>query len=120
MSTPADVVVEVRGPLVVARVAGEVDASNAGWIGGRLRVELTNRSETLVVDLSAVTYIDSAGIALVFALADDLRTHRQQLQVVVSEGSPIARMAALTGLSDAVPTRPSLEAVVVDEPSSSA
>ena len=120
MSTPADVIVDVRGALVVARLAGEVDASNAGWIGGRLRTELTNRSETLVVDLSAVTYIDSAGIALLFTLADDLRTHRQQLQLVIREASPIARMAALTGLSDAVPTRPSIEAVVVDEGSSSA
>ena len=119
MSTPADVVVEGRGPLVVARLVGEVDASNAGWIGGRLRLELTNRSETLVVDLSAVTYIDSAGIALLFALADDLRTHRQELQLVIRESSPIARMAALTGLSDAIPTRPSLEAVVVDERPSS-
>jgi anti-anti-sigma factor len=119
MSTPADVVVEVRGPLVVARLGGEVDASNAGWIGGRLRLELTNRSETLVVDLSAVTYIDSAGIALLFALAEALRTHRQEMQLVIREGSPIARMATLTGLADSIPTRPSLEAVVVDERPSS-
>jgi anti-anti-sigma factor len=110
VSTPADVVVERRGELVLARLTGEIDASNAGWIAGRLRAELSNRSEALVVDLTAVTYIDSAGIALIFELADELRTHRQQLQLVIREGSPIARMASLTGLSASVPTRGSLDA----------
>ena len=119
MTTPADVHVERRGELVVARLVGEIDASNAPWLGGRLRAELTNRSDALVVDLSTVTYIDSAGIALLFELAEDLRTHRQQLQLVIPEDSPIARMATLTGLSDAVPTRGSLQAVGADERASS-
>ena len=116
MSTPADVTVTRRGEYVIARIGGEVDASNAGWIGGRLRAELSNRSDALLVDLSAVTYLDSAGIALMFELAEELRTHRQQLELVIPEGSSIARMAALTGLSGAVPTRSSLEAVAADEP----
>lgn len=119
MTTPANVVIEGQGGLLIARVTGEMDASNQRWIGGRLRNELTNRSETLVVDLSGVAYIDSAGIALLFELAEQLRTHRQQMQLVIREDSPIARMAVLTGLSAAVPTRGSIEAVVPDEQRSS-
>jgi anti-anti-sigma factor len=118
VTTPADLRVQRRGECVIANLTGEIDASNSGWLAGRLRAELTNRSDALVVDLSGVTYIDSAGIALLFELAEDLRTHRQQLQLVIAEGSPIARMAALTGLSAAVPTRGSVD-VVADDRSAS-
>ena len=101
-----------HGGLAVARVEGEIDASNAEWVEGRVRSLLTNRSDGLIVDLSATTYLDSAGIALWFALAEDLRQHRQQLRLVVVDGSSIARMLALTGLDEAAPTHPTLDAAL--------
>ena len=84
--------------MAVARVSGEIDASNAKWLEERLRAPLTNRADGLVVDLTATTYLDSAGIALLFGLASALRQHQQQLRLVVADGSPIARMVRLTGL----------------------
>jgi hypothetical protein len=48
---------------------------------------LTNESESLTVDLTATTYLDT---------------------------SPIARMIRFTGLADAVPTNPTLEAALAD------
>jgi anti-anti-sigma factor len=119
MSSIAEVLSERRGDLVIAHVTGEVDASNVGWIGGRLHALLTNRSDALVVDLSGTAYIDSAGIGLLFELAEELRMRRQQLHLVIARGSAIARMAELTGLSGAVPTHAGVEAVTTDEPSSS-
>jgi anti-anti-sigma factor len=112
VSTLAQVVAERRGELMIARIEGEVDASNAAWTGTRLRALLTNHSDALAVDLSGTTYLDSAGIALVFALASELRVHQQQLRLVVADGSPIARMVALTGLDKSVPTYPTLEAAL--------
>jgi anti-anti-sigma factor len=100
---------ERRGGLAVAHVEGEIDASNVKWVEGRLRALLTNQSDGLVVDLSPTTYLDSAGIALWFALAADLRQHQQQLHLVVVDRSSIARMVSLTGLDAAVPTYPTLE-----------
>jgi anti-sigma B factor antagonist len=105
----AQVSEERRGDVAIVHVSGEVDASNAPWLEGRLRAALTNRSEGLVVDLTATTYLDSSGIALLFGLATALRQHQQQLRLVVPEDSPIARMVRLTGLDAAVPTHAALE-----------
>ncbi len=109
MTLLAQVTEERRGDVVVARVTGEVDASNAKWLGERLRASLSNASDGLTVDLSATTYVDSAGIALLFELASALRQHQQQLSLVVPEDSPIHRMVRLTGLAAAVPTHPTLQ-----------
>ena len=103
----AQVTEERHGGVSVTRVTGEVDASNARWLEDRLRAPLTNQLDALVVDLTATTYLDSTGIALLFGLATELRQHQQQLRLVVAEDSPIARMVRLTGLSAAVPTAPS-------------
>ena len=100
MTMEARVDAEQRGDVAVAAVEGEVDASNAEWAGSRLRRLLTNRSHALVVDLSATTHLDSAGIAMLFQLAADMRLHQQELRVVLA-GSPVARMLSLTGLDQA-------------------
>ena len=115
MTLLAHIADERRGGLAIARIEGEIDASNVEWVESRLRALLTNQSDGLVVDLSATTYLDSAGIALWFALAEDLRQHQQQLRLVVADQSSIARMLTLTGLDEAVPTHPTLETALNDE-----
>jgi anti-sigma B factor antagonist len=103
MTMQARIDAERGEELALARVVGEVDAANADWAAARLRGLLTNHSHTLVVDLSATTYLDSAGIAMLFALAEAMRLHQQELRVVVAPGSPIARMVDLTGLDRTTP-----------------
>jgi len=106
-------VVEERGEhLSIAAVEGEIDASNASAVAERLRTLLTNRSSVLVVDLTATTYVDSAGLNLLFELAGELDHRQQQLRLVVAPDSPIARMAAIVGLDAAVPTHPTREAAL--------
>lgn len=106
-------VVEERGDEVsVAAIAGEVDASNTFEIGERLRTLLTNRSRVLVVDLTETTYVDSAGINVLFELASELEHRQQRLRLVVAPGSPIARMAAIVGLDAAVDTHPTRAAAL--------
>jgi anti-anti-sigma factor len=110
----ARVVEERRGAFPVARVQGEIDASNVDWLGSRLRGLLDNQAPGLIVDLADTTYLDSAGIALLFRLSTSLREHQQQLRLVVIDTSPIARMVSLTGLAESVPTHPTLEAASAD------
>lgn len=112
MTMLATVSCELRGTLAIARVAGEIDASNVRWVEERLRAPLTNQCKGLAVDLTATTYLDSAGIAMFFALDRALQQHQQQLRLVVSERSSLARMAELAGLARAVPTHPSLDAAL--------
>ena len=112
MSTLARIEDEWHGDVPVARIAGEVDASNVDDVRNRLRSLLTNRSVSLVVDLSATSYLDSAGINLLFALGEQMRGRQQQLTLVVAEGSPIARMVSLTGLDRAIGAHPTLRAAL--------
>jgi anti-anti-sigma factor len=95
---------EHQDGVVVAHLSGEVDAANAHEIGARLRAPLTNHHTALIVDLTEVGYLDSAGINLLFTLADELRGRQQALHVVVPEGSPVRRMLSITGFDSAHPT----------------
>lgn len=103
---------ERHGDLPIAVIDGEIDASNAAEIADRLRRLLTNRSAALVVDLSRTSYLDSAGINLLFDLATELEGRQQQLHLVVPETAPIARAISFTGLDAAVPTHATREAAL--------
>jgi anti-anti-sigma factor len=93
-------------------IEGEIDVSNAREIGGRLRGALTNHDTALVVDLTPTTYIDSAGINVLFRLGLELRERQQQLHVIVAPESPIARVITIVGLGEAVPTHPTRDAAL--------
>ena len=112
MTVLARVTDEHHGDVPLVAIAGEIDASNADEIAERLRAALSNRSEALVVDLSGTTYIDSAGLNVLFELATALRERQQQLHLVVGRPSPIARMVAIVGLDAAVPTHPTRAAAL--------
>ena len=53
----------------VVRVIGEVDASNAASIDEELRAIARTARNVFVIDLNALDYIDSAGIAALERLA---------------------------------------------------
>ena len=114
MTALARIEEESHGDVDVARVHGEVDASNTRDIGLRLRSLLSNRSVVMVVDLSPTTYIDSAGLNLLFALAEEMRSRQQRLVLVVPEDSPIARMVTLTGLERVAATYATLDDALAD------
>jgi anti-anti-sigma factor len=113
MSLIARVVDERHGNVPIVTVEGEIDTSNATEIADRMRVALSNQGMVLVVDLTPTTYIDSAGINVLFQLGAELRERRQELHVVVASASPIARMLAIVGLDRAVPTHATREAALV-------
>ena len=55
-----------------------------------------------ILDLSHVTYVDSAGIRVMFDLWRRLKDHQQRLILVVPEGSGVRRSLALGGLLNTV------------------
>lgn len=104
MNTLARVVEVRRDHVAIAAVEGEIDASNVVDIAERVHLMLSNRSEVLVVDLTRTTYLDSAGINMLFTLGTALKERQQGLKLVVPPASPIARMLSITGLDTEVPT----------------
>jgi anti-anti-sigma factor len=89
--------------VVVARLSGEIDLSNAREVGDELSSSVPNTALGLVLDLTATTYLDSSGVHLVFDLAERLRRRQQQLRVVVPAGAPIRRVLRIVELDDTVP-----------------
>jgi anti-anti-sigma factor len=101
-----------RDDVVVARLIGEVDLSNAGVVGDQLASAVPNRALGLVLDLGATSYLDSSGVSLVFDLADRLRKRQQQLRLVVPDGAPLRRVLAIVDPGDALPIVESVDTAV--------
>jgi anti-sigma B factor antagonist len=95
----ADVEFERTEQGVVARVSGEVDLSNAESIGAALVESMPNDEHRLILDLSGVDYLDSAGIQLIYQLRERLRARGQTLALVIPPSSPSHDALRLAGLS---------------------
>lgn len=78
---------------VVLLVAGEIDQSNAGQFRDALTGVLTGAPVT--VDLSRVTYLDSAGIAVLADHAARLRIAAPPLLLPVIEISGLAELTTV-------------------------
>jgi anti-anti-sigma factor len=90
-----------RGETPVARLVGEIDASNAPGFSAQLKEAMPNTAIGLVLDLSETTYIDSSGLHLIFDLADALRRRQQSLQLVVSPETFVADVLAAVHVESA-------------------
>jgi anti-sigma B factor antagonist len=99
----ADVHLSPQQDTVVATISGEIDMSNAGELEVTLSTSTSNEALGLVLDLSGVDYLDSAGIQLLFKLHSALRTRGQALVLVVPEESLVAGTFRLAGLSGPIP-----------------
>jgi anti-anti-sigma factor len=114
LTTSADVAIDHRGDVVVARLTGEVDMTNSDYVGEELTKSVPNEAPALVVDLSETRYIDSAAIELLFALARRLARRRQDLRIVLPAGSPLRRVLTLTEINSVAPVHETLEAALPD------
>ncbi|MFJ1768396.1 STAS domain-containing protein [Amycolatopsis sp. NPDC088138] len=81
----------------ILTVTGEIDMSNAAEFGSALDRELA-AGAAVTVDLTAVTYLDSAGVAVLFDRADahDLRLVAPRLLTRVLQVSGLTRVAKVT------------------------
>jgi anti-sigma B factor antagonist len=86
-----------RDDAVTLTVKGEIDMSSAGEF--RRALDDSNAPGRLVIDLTGVEYLDSAGVKVLF---DHLGLHPE---VVVSSGAVILRILAITGLLDQLTIR---------------
>jgi anti-anti-sigma factor len=100
----ADVQFSHRGDAVVARLAGEIDLANADGLGGAIVEAIPNQKHALVLDLTDVAYIDSAGIRLVYQLRERLRARGQALRLVAPHSSASHDALRLAGVASHIDT----------------
>lgn len=109
MSEIADVVALDVADMRVVQVRGEIDLSNARDLLDEIGDAVRSGATTITVDLSAVSFLDSSGIAMLFQLRQRIAYSRQELRLVVPPGSPIRRVLELTGVPQVIPVRDALE-----------
>jgi anti-anti-sigma factor len=112
VSESPDLQLERNGRVVLARVQGDVDISWVEALRAGLVGSLENRDLGLVVDLTAASYLDSAGINMLFDLAESLGRRQIQLAAVVPDEGIVARVASLVSLDSALPVHRSAEAAL--------
>lgn len=90
-------VMESRTPVPTISIAGEIDHFNCSQVELAVKRLLVQAADLLVIDLSEVRYLDSAGVAMVFWTAKTLIDHGGRLRLVVV-GGDVRRILELAGV----------------------
>ena len=108
----ADLRIEKRDGVVIACIVGEVDLSNADQLRKGLVGSMTNEAFGLVIDLSDVAYLDSAGIHVLYEIREQLKKRGQGLRLVVPPGAPAGKALEIAGVRSAVSVADALDTAV--------
>lgn len=100
-----------RGAVVVA-VSGELDALNAHELGEAVLRRLTGRAGRTVVDLSAVSFLDSSVLKVLAGTLDKFRAAGAELWLVLGD-KRMARLFEITGFDEVFHVFPTLEAATL-------
>ncbi len=103
MAEQIEVAVDAANGATVATVRGEVDLNTASRLQSGLRTAAVGAT-LLVVDLSGVEYLDSAGLAVLDTSAREMHAQGGALRLVVSEDSIVTRALRISGVSEMIPT----------------
>jgi anti-sigma B factor antagonist len=109
MNTLATVEIQRHGDISLVQVRGEIDTSNVREVADVLEAEGPRTGAGLVVDLSSVTYLNSATVKLLFELAEGLRERQRQLRLVMNEAAPMRGLLLMLGFDHVVPVHTRLE-----------
>jgi anti-anti-sigma factor len=90
-----------RGEIVIAVVEGEIDLSNAPWLQVEVTSAVPNSARGLLLDLSAIEFLDSSGVHMLYDIADRLVTRQQRFAVVLEPDAPPRRAIELSGVEPA-------------------
>ncbi|HUA06481.1 MAG TPA: STAS domain-containing protein [Solirubrobacteraceae bacterium] len=93
----ADVQITLVPNALIAHVKGEVDMSNAEDVGATVIKATPNEAQGVVLDLSGVEYLDSAGIYVIYGMRASLQARGQALILVIPPSSPVHDSLRLAG-----------------------
>jgi anti-sigma B factor antagonist len=101
------------GVWTVVAVEGEIDLYSAPQLRDAVLAAVEGGADHVVIDLSAVPFMDSSGLGVVVACLKRLREAGGELAVVTPAGSPPTKLLSLTGLDQAIPTHATVEEATV-------
>lgn len=95
--TLADLQITHAPGAVVAHLVGEIDMSNAEDLSAAVIGATPNEVRGVVLDLSGVDYLDSAGIWVIHGMRASLQARGQRLVLVIPPRSPVHDTLRLSG-----------------------
>jgi anti-anti-sigma factor len=95
----ADVQTLVRDGILVVSVTGEVDMSNAENVGSAVVAAIPADVRGVVLDLSRVEYLDSAGVFVIQGVRQTLLARDQAFALVAPAASPASATLRIAGVS---------------------
>jgi anti-anti-sigma factor len=108
---PIDVVLDRPSPgVVVASVSGELDMLTAPRLRAVVTAEVADCA-VLVIDLSGVSFLGSAGLAVLVEASHEAARRQVELRVVAT-GRTVRRPLEITGLDEVLTTFPTRDAAV--------
>jgi anti-anti-sigma factor len=99
---------ELEG-VFVARLKGEIDMTNAEELTRMIGRSVSNAALGMVLDLSEVTYLDSAGIRMLFELGSRLRQRGQRMSLAIADETAVRRVLQLTNVGAMIPVYRTVE-----------
>jgi anti-anti-sigma factor len=103
MNVVDQLVLSEDGGFPVARLSGEIDASNAIEIETELTYAVSNAAAGLIIDLTEVSFLDSSGMRFLFDLAVRLERRQQELRLVLPQTSHLHRALCLLQMPVMIP-----------------
>lgn len=97
------------GPLIAA-IAGDVDIANAeALVDAVFTAFQTDPKPGVVLDFTAVDFMDSTGIRAILEIARHLDDEDAAGLVLLNPATPVAKLLSLAGLDDRIPVAADLD-----------
>jgi anti-anti-sigma factor len=91
-----EIIQQLYGAVPVLRVNGDLDRLNAPALERLFMAHIRAGNHRLILDLSACSYVDSGGLAVIMTMAGDLRD--DGLLAIVAPNAPARRLLQVVGL----------------------
>jgi anti-anti-sigma factor len=116
MKAQAKVTVQQPPRATLARVEGDLDLVSLPSVEQELRAAATDSEaqDLLAVDVTDVTYLNSAAIRLLYDLAEDLRARRRQLRLVMSSTAPLRALFRRLRFDTVIPLHDTIDEAIVE------
>ncbi len=110
--TAGHIETEQRDDVVVATLVGDIDLLNHEAVGQELYAVALAAGPLLVVDFTAVDYVDSNGVRMLFGLAREFDHSRIDWTLALGENSPLQRLFKVTTFDEVARILPSVDEAI--------
>lgn len=97
-----------KAAAVVVPLAAEIDLTNSERACGRLTTAFAGGAAVVIADLTSTRFCDCASLRRLLTVQQRAASGGGQLRFVIPAGSPVHRLAGLTGLDEPLHIYPSV------------